>query len=99
MAGRRKSQHAGREQATGRAATFGELQALLGKRPEQLQKVIGLPGARLMLPIDGRGARVLVGVQKGERSKIPAHVTMEWRGQHLVIPLEVDEKYLTATIF
>src|SRR5437870_6694633 len=94
MAARGKSERPARSKPTvARRATYSELQDLLAEHPVPLQKAIGLPGARLMLPVDGQGARVLVGVSENERKKIPSEVTMEWQGQHLIVPLEVDKKY------
>ncbi len=89
---------AGRESPP-RQATFAEIQTLMGKPRGVLQRAISLPEARLMLPVDGRGVRVLVGVNQAERQKVPPEVTVAVRGQRLVISLEVDEKYVPGTIF
>ena len=99
MATRRQPGEAAGQKSPPRQATYAELQTLLGKPRGVLQRAIGLPEARLMLPVDGRGVRVLVGVSQAERQKVPPVVTVVLRGQRLVIPLEVDEKYVPATIF
>ena len=98
MAARRQQKRSARSSSAVQA-TYPELQALLSQHAKPLQEKIGLPGARLMLPVDGRGARVLVGVDRSKRAQVPAKVTMALRGRRLVVPLEVDEKYLPANIF
>jgi hypothetical protein len=100
MAAKRKPRRSGgRGAKAARRATYAELQTLLGQQPEPLQRALGLPGVRLLLPVDGRGARVLVGVGREDQDKVPPEVTIQWRGRSLVIPLERDERYLPATIF
>jgi hypothetical protein len=92
----------GRGESQGGAAgpaTYAELETFLVQQPEPLRRALSLPDARLMLPVDGRGACVLVGVGREEQDKVPPEVTIEWRGRHLIIPLQKDEKYLPATIF
>ncbi len=70
-----------------------EIQHILSEEIGQVFKKIELENIEVSMPVDGKGARILVRVEKGARDAVPDEITIEVGDRILEVPLEVSETY------
>lgn len=69
------------------------IQQILARDVNAVLSKIPLEDIEVSLPLDGKGARVLVRVRPGEAEKVPDQIIVKFLTQDYVVPLEVSETY------
>lgn len=72
-------------------ANSQDIYEILSGNVDEVIRQIGMDNVDVSLPLDGKGARVLVRVGKGEAGKVPATIVIDHASGKLEIPLEASE--------
>ena len=75
-------------------ANASDIHRILAEDTEQVLKQISVENFDVSLPLDGKGARILVRVQKGFAKDLPKKIMVERDGQVYEVLLEISETYL-----
>ena len=75
-------------------ANASDIHRILAEDTEQVLKQISVENFDVSLPLDGKGTRILVRVQKGFAKELPKKIIVERDGQVYEVPLEISETYL-----
>jgi len=81
------------ETGTVTKATAKDIHEILATNVDEVLQQIALEKVEVSLPLDGKGARVLVRVEKGAADKVPKSITVKHQSRQLEVPLEASETY------
>lgn len=83
-----------------RPATADDLQGILSERSQELQNLLGLERAQFMIPVDGKGLRILVIVPVTETSSIPESLCLTMENSEIIeVRLEASPGYQDYRLF
>ncbi|MEM7069030.1 MAG: hypothetical protein AAF478_09110 [Pseudomonadota bacterium] len=74
-------------------ANYKNIQEILSEEPEKISKQIDLENFEISLPLDNKGARILIRTEVGEGHKIPNSVIINHRSKNIEVMLEASETY------
>ena len=75
-------------------ANASDIHRILAEDTEQVLNQISVENFDVSLPLDGKGARILVRVPKGFAKELPKKIMVERDGQVYEVPLKISETYL-----
>ncbi len=70
-----------------------ELHKILRDRSLEIEDRLAVSPVQLSMPVDGKGVRIKVSVQKGFGGALPSKIEFPLDGETLEIPLEVREDF------
>ncbi len=76
-------------------ANAQDIYEILSDNVDEVIRQIGMENVDVSLPLDGKGARVLVRVEQGAAAKVPDSIVIDHASGKLEIPLEASESYET----
>jgi hypothetical protein len=76
-----------------RNATAREILQILRQHSGELTRQLAIVPLQLSMPTDGKGARIKVSTQRGQKPQLPEAIEFDLGGDTLRVPLEVRDDY------
>ena len=76
-------------------ASANQVLRLLREQSHQILSTLKMPRAQLSMPTDGRGVRILVGIDRRAAGgpPVPQRLQMNLDGELVDVPIEIDPVY------
>jgi hypothetical protein len=76
-----------------RHATQKDMLNILRNHSVEFGNQLSVLPLQMSFPTDGKGARIKVSIQRGQKRKLPNWIEFILDGERLEVPLEVDEDH------
>jgi hypothetical protein len=76
-----------------RTATVNDVLKVLRQNSTDLMEMLDVSPVQLSMPTDGKGARIKISVQPGQKHNLPEEIDFTINRDTIKIPLEVQEDY------
>lgn len=82
-----------------RLSSVLDLQTFLNEHVGDLEKALDVYPVQFYIPLDGEYPHLRVSVTEGKKELIPKELAFDFKGEQVLIPLEVDEDYQEFVAF